>query len=398
MKNGSKNILFLQHSILPEDGGVPRVTDLISKELTRRGHQCFYLFYLTDNPDYSKRQKLKVSLNEPYEQFEDQVFQFVRKNNIDVFIAQHTILPHFLQLFESLKEAYPKSPILFFLHSNPDYWKIQNPTHIRLSDPGFYLHLAKNAVKAAVYPFHNPYKIRFRRVYNSVDQFVLLSNNYREQFISLYDIQDEGAKLLSIPNPLTFYPGQVEVNLSKKKNIVLIVSRLLEDHKQISLSLKVWKALQETIGNSWELFIVGQGPDEKAYKEFVKQHGLRNVHFLGKQKNVLQFYQQARIFMMSSIWEGLPMTILEAQQNGVVPVVCNNFSAARDMISDGRDGFIIENNDVTEFTGRMLTLMRDAHIRNKMAESCLETSKKYEIGRIADKWEALFQIKEVIEQ
>lgn len=53
--------------------------------------------------------------------------------------------------------------------------------------------------------------------------------------------------------------------------------------------------------------------------------------------------------MMTSIWEGLPMTLIEAMHYGCVPIAFDSFAALYDLIDNGNNGFIIPNNDIDCF-------------------------------------------------
>ena len=94
--------------------------------------------------------------------------------------------------------------------------------------------------------------------------------------------------------------------------------------------------------------------------------------------------------MMTSIWEGFPLSLLEALQNGVVPVVFDNFSAIHDMISNEENGYIIANNDVERFVEKLSLLMHDKKNRQSMALNAVTLSKRYHVSVVADRWEALF--------
>ena len=71
----------------------------------------------------------------------------------------------------------------------------------------------------------------------------------------------------------------------------------------------------------WRLRIVGWGEDENDLKAQAWTLGLSDsVVFVGRTSQVEKEYQRAALYVMSSRWEGLPMTLLEAQSFGL-PVV-----------------------------------------------------------------------------
>lgn len=148
--------------------------------------------------------------------------------------------------------------------------------------------------------------------------------------------------------------------------------------------------MQQSQHNGWRLFIVGSGPDEKFYKDFAEQQNIKNVVFHGQHANVLPFYKQASIFIMTSVWEGLPMSLLEAQQNGVVPVAFDNFSALYDVVTDGENGYVIRDNNSNQFVEKLAILMEDDGLRHRMSARAAEMSNRYHVSNISSEWEKLF--------
>jgi glycosyltransferase involved in cell wall biosynthesis len=386
-----KKILFFQNSILPANGGVPRVSDIIATELTKRGHDCYFVYYDRDNELYTSDSKLKVNLKGNYQDFEREVLQFIEDRDIDVFICQNTYFSSFIRLFKQIRLRYPANPFLCFLHASPDYWKLTYQTKYEPSSPGYLFNSLKSWVKKVVFSIRNPYIKTTTELYHLCDRFVLLSESFKESFISIYSISDTENKLVSIPNPLTFADYITAAELAAKEKVVLIISRLDESQKKISVALKIWKLLSPD-HQDWKLFIVGGGPDEQLYRNYVKDHQLKNVKFFGQQIDVIDFHKKASILMMTSVWEGLPMALLEAQQNGVVPIAFDNFSAIYDVITHGENGYIIKNNNEDDFAHSLSVLMQDSVIRRNMALKSVENSKRYHVSHIADLWEDLFSL------
>ena len=91
---------------------------------------------------------------------------------------------------------------------------------------------------------------------------------------------------------------------------------------------------------------------------------------------------------MASIWEGLPMTILEAMQNGCIPVVYNNFKTAPELIDNGINGFYVEKNDDINFINIINNLMLDNNF-HLIASKSVEKSRNYSPELILQKWHKL---------
>ena len=64
--------------------------------------------------------------------------------------------------------------------------------------------------------------------------------------------------------------------------------------------------------------------------------------------------------MMTSAFEGFGMTLVEAQQYGVVPLAMDTYGSLHDIITDGQNGEIIADNDLDEYARRLRVLMENS--------------------------------------
>ena len=156
-----------------------------------------------------------------------------------------------------------------------------------------------------------------------------------------------------------------------------------ELQKRISTILKVWHSIDS---KDWTLQIIGKGKDAEYYKEIVAKKHIRNVEFLGHQ-NPWPFYQKAKIFMMASPREGWGLTITESMQNATVPIVLNTSAVFRDIVRDGIDGFLP--NDEHEMAERLTLLMNDDQLLNQMAEAALEGAARFSSEKVGEQWNGL---------
>jgi glycosyltransferase involved in cell wall biosynthesis len=191
-------------------------------------------------------------------------------------------------------------------------------------------------------------------------------------------------------NPLT-YSEYANINLIKqKRHQVLFVGRQIEYHKRMSYFLKAWKLLSCTHDISdWNLIILGEGPDEDLVRETIKKFNIPNCTPVGFHAP-LDYYKESALLLLTSYIEGWGMVIPEGMQNGVVPIVTDSFSAAHAIIKDGHDGLIVENNNIPLYAESIWRLISNASLREQMAINAIESSKKFEISAIADKWLKIF--------
>jgi len=382
-----RNVLFFQESISPDDGGVPRVTNVLSRQLESRGYRCFFVFSSADNSDYDAPAKLSIDVHDPATA--QRIIEFIRSQDIDILICQNAYHNVFIAAFKQIRVSFPQLPFVCFLHASPTYWKAVHRPVREMFQYKFWIHTVKNIGKTLLFPIRNPYVSSYRSLYNISDKFVLLSESFKKPFRDICGIVSDRDKLLVIPNPLSFDVFVTPGDIKAKEKIVLIVSRLDEDQKRLSQALRAWWEVGRRKVNDWKLIIVGSGPDEGYYREYVRRKRMSNVIFAGQQRSVSGFYERSSIFLMTSVWEGLPMSLLEAQQHGVVPVVYDSFSAIHDVVTDGQTGRLIKNGDIGAFALAVERLMEDDEGRARMATQAVEASRRFRLSGIVDEWEKL---------
>ena len=82
------------------------------------------------------------------------------------------------------------------------------------------------------------------------------------------------------------------------------------------------------------LVIIGEGPYRERLTQLIKELGLENhVYLIGKQKNVYQFLQIADVFILTSLWEGMPNVLLEALASGSKVVATDASTGAREILA-----------------------------------------------------------------
>lgn len=126
-----------------------------------------------------------------------------------------------------------------------------------------------------------------------------------------------------------------------EKYFLLHVGRI----NKVKNQLQIVQALSNLkIMNQIELHFVGEVEDSKYYNELLEYTNSvdsKNIHFHSKTSNIEQFYRKAELLILSSISEGMPNVILEAQSFGV-PVISSNVGDVVEIIKEGVNGFLYE--------------------------------------------------------
>lgn len=371
------NICFLVSNINPSIGGTERVTQSIAYNLQSLGYKSYFIFTNIDNPSIERTFKMRCDTSASIDVSIQAIIEFLKKNHIKVLIVVNRIFQShkWQRIFEKVKLKYSVK-IIISLHAAPDNWVNKNKYGLVL--PRVYL---KEWIKKQIFRLYNPHVNKVVGSYNIADKYLLLSPSYIKMFVKTYHIKDNGKKLIAIPNPCPF---KDKVQETRKEKIVLVVSRMQEDQKRIFCLLKIWKAVCNK-HKDWKLLIVGTGPDILKYKKYASK--ISNVTFEGHSSHVQDYYKQSKIFLMTSIWEGLPMTLIEAMHYGCIPVAFDSFAALHDIIDNGQTGFIIQNNDINSFVEILNRLMGCQNLCDNIANNIIKMPNKFQMNDILKIWD-----------
>lgn len=382
-----KTILWIyEKELIPEDGGTERITNLIMKGLSNKGYTC--LGFL----EFHKNKKSIIY----HKQRIPDVYSFLKDNKIDIVINQLGYGDWLLkQFYAAGGEQWKKEggKVVTCLHFDPK--QPHQTRHIifydwkRKTTKGKFDALKRYLI-APYYEKKEEKQLKgiYHYLYEKSDFFVMLSKTHYPYFKSLLKLNDY-SKLRAIPNPLTFPDISSPEIIPQKKKQVLVVARMSEYHKNISFALQAWKKLYEKkINLDWKLILVGNGPDKNKYQKFIKKHKLTNVIFK-EQQNPEKFYIESSIFLMTSPAEGWGLTLTEALERGVVPVVMNSSAVFSEIIDNGENGFLTKNRSLRDFSKALSKLIQNESLRIFMAQNALAGATKFSIENVLNKWESL---------
>lgn len=400
------NIAFYtQQVITPYTGGIGRVSSILT-DLFRHhyGWKVFSIYaesvpasYEKTPVDGSLQRRLhdRWNLRKGIKSHTREAALFLKQNQVDIIIIQ-TSMDVAKRLKLATKEIGYEVKIITCLHFTPG----KDVFLTKLSDIKKCQGLSKKSLKiflkALFSPFYNPLivsltKYCYRNAYTYSDRVCLLSEAYKNTFCQFAGITNKENKLIAIPNPLSFESDFAKEDLTHKQHIALVVGRLSEYEKRISTILSIWSRFEKEYPQSdWILKIVGNGISLNDYKQQAQHLHLKKCYFEGVQ-NPISYYKESSLFLMTSATEGFPMTLVEAQQNGCVPIAMNSFLSITDIITNQQNGVIVNYGDKETFYTSMLELMNHPTELHKMAENALENCQKYAKENIGLYWNKIFK-------
>lgn len=216
---------------------------------------------------------------------------------------------------------------------------------------------------------------------------------------SYYDVaflHKKYKQVVSVPNPLRYEPlsdEEYKRTFDSRKNI-LACGRITSQKGFHHLVLAFSKIASKYPG--WSIDISGkEGIDEKYenyLKGVIKETGMEDrVHFIGFNKDVDRIMREHSIFCLSSNNEGFPNVLNEAMAMGCTCVSYDIVTGPREIIIDGLDGVIVDNQNIDELAHELSRVMDNKDMRYNYGLHAIENIKRYSCDVVIDKWELLLK-------
>lgn len=326
------------------------------------------------------------------EENENFLAESLRQEQVDVIIVQGVMEFPFARIHETTS-----CKIIFCLHNKP-FWEVEfiraqpsseipHPTFARrlefllLRKPVYYLtpKLWNRTVKS------------YGRMLPSIDRCLLLCEAYRRDFdaaiASKFGEELVRGKTAAILNPLTpAVPGET----MPKQKIILYVGRLVRTHKRVDRLLRIWQKI-ESHHPDWQLQIVGEGEERPALEKLARRLRLQRIHFLGYRSDMPTIYRAASFICLTSNFEGLPMSLMEGQQYGVIPVSFDSYAGIQEIAQDGKAGIIIPSYSLRRYASRLNRILDHPQEQEQLRRQALAAAQRYDPQVIGQQWLRLFE-------
>lgn len=227
-------------------------------------------------------------------------------------------------------------------------------------------------------------------------KFIAVSEYVKWSYVKELSLNPEDIEIVYNSLDLDKFKDVPALNSGELKSVsgdggyILNVGRLHPQKGQEYL-LRAFKKLGE-LDKGINLVIIGQGPLENKLKILSKDLGIdKNVIFLGKKENVLSYMKHAKAFVFPSLYEGLPLGLLEAMAMGL-PVVASNIPPIKEI--DGKTGAILmfSVKDELSLVNSMRVVLEDKKLGSDMSGKGLRIiGEKYDAKKNSAKVENYFK-------
>ncbi len=364
MKNKKTNICFFSGDIT-RSGGTERVATIIANELCKNKEYNISIINLEERRDTAFfKIDNSIKIEKLYDKLDRSLFhiigiitklkRYVKNNKIDILIDIDGIL----DIYSLPVKLFTKVKVISWEHFN--YY--QNP--------------------------FVPYRKYSRRMAARwADAIVTLTEEDKEYYQDNLKIKGE---ILAIHNPFVW--NNVETKYNADSKIILSVGRLTYQ-KGFDILLEIAREVMPK-ADGWKWIILGEGEDREKLEEKIKEYGLEEKVILkGNVTDINDYYSKAGIFVMTSRFEGLPMTLLEAKTFDLPIVSFDCKTGPRELILDSINGYLIDEGNLDAMEKAIFDLIEDDKKRKLFSQNAGEDINKFDIKVIIDKWKKL--IKEI---
>jgi glycosyltransferase involved in cell wall biosynthesis len=220
-----------------------------------------------------------------------------------------------------------------------------------------------------------------RTSYKYADLILPVSSSY---VASELELGADRNKIRIVSNGIdchTFRPGP---SRNGAKPVVGCFGRVVPVKDQMTFIRACKKVIEK---HQVDFVVVGEIQDSEYYRDcqtLVQELGLaENIKFIGYVDNLLEWYHRVDIFVLTSLWEGIPLALLEAMSCGL-PCICTEVGGVPDILCDPSVGYMVPPDDADSLASRICQLLEDESLRAEIGKRARElVEEKYTIERMS---------------
>jgi L-malate glycosyltransferase len=318
------------------------------------------------NHTFSQYQHIILSLDG-----NNQAFQWVKADNVErvEFHKDESFSQYLRELYREIKHASPDLLMTYNWGATDAVWlgRLVQVKKIIHHEHGFSIEEAEKTMwKRDICRFI---------IYRMVSALVTVSTNLKISLQKKYWLS--GNRVLLIPNGIDsdYYSSDNCMRQEMRKELqfdeddfVIVFSGRLDPVKNFELLLDVFEHCHK-VESKVKLLIVGEGPERQKIERLSMQKNLQtSLVMVGQRSEVLPYLRAGEVFLLTSLTEQMPLTILEAMAVGL-PVIASDVGEIRHIIDDGKDGFLRNSGDGVEGFASALLSLKDASDRLTMSHA-----------------------------
>lgn len=185
--------------------------------------------------------------------------------------------------------------------------------------------------------------------------------------------------------------SQVELNENiRRENWIVTVGRLTYQKGTDYLAEVAKEVLKQN--KDWKWIVLGDGEERKKLETITKENDLEKQLFLkGRVENVEWYLNRAKLFVLTSRYEGLPLCLIEAMQMNVPCVSFDVKTGPSDIIENNVNGILISSFEIEKMIKEINALLKNKCRLQNMSKNTRDNFERFEMENIIKKWKNIFE-------
>lgn len=177
---------------------------------------------------------------------------------------------------------------------------------------------------------------------------------------------------------------RIKEGFSKEDKLIIMIGRFTQAKNHETLL----KALKELPIN-FKVLLAGEGELKEEVKNKIKELEIENrVNFLGYRNDIAEIIKMSDIGVLSSNWEGLPLSAIEIMASEI-PFLGSNVMGIKDLCKN--DLLLFENKNFKQLKKKILDIQKNKNLREEMILEGKRISQKYEISKVTDDYIRIYE-------
>ena len=223
-------------------------------------------------------------------------------------------------------------------------------------------------------------EVLFKKMMKNLNHLIVLTDADKVKYSESF-----GVETSTLYNPVSFDVYNKE---PRKENPLIFVGRIYRYQKGIDYLIDIVDEIRKKKENV-KIVLVGDGPDKKNLEENVEKRNLQDcIKFVGMSSDVTEYYKKASVFLHTSRYEGFGVVLVEAMAFGI-PVVAFHNNGPDEIISNGKNGFLIEKYDITSFAEQVINLLEDDGLYRYISLNAKKRAEDFLPKKVTERFEEI---------
>lgn len=222
-------------------------------------------------------------------------------------------------------------------------------------------------------------------IYKNAAKIICVAKAIEKRIIEKYKFKNT----ITQYNTIDFSKLMINESTINQKKYILFFGRLEDKSKNFNLMIEAF-SISKIYKEGYKLLILGSGPDLNLIKKIIKKYKLEEyIEIIPFQNNPFNYVKNAKFTILTSRYEGFPMSIIESLAIGtpVVSVDCN--SGPAEIIMNETNGLLVQNYNVSTLASAIKRFIDDEKLYNLCKLNATKSVSHLSVDNISKQWKEI---------